>query len=109
MLRQFPQEGISTRIEEALNPPNLGMIFLIRATLIAGREAHFHLGIDTAGERWIGVQIINAAAHFKEIKRITREFFCANARGEWAVIGIRAMQREPRRYRGAWIFVFQMQ
>src|SRR5215469_2162689 len=84
--RELAGQRISAGIEIGLCTADFGGISLIRAALEAGREAHFHLGVDAAGKRGIGMKIVDAAAHLEEVQRVVHEFLGHKPRGKRSVV-----------------------
>src|ERR1700722_19885109 len=106
----FVQQRVAPRVEVRLHAGNFDAIFVVRAPFETGCQAHFHFGVDAAGERWVGVKVIDTAAHLKEIERVVRVFFSRGARGKRAVVdGFSLYTAKTRRDRGARILVFHMQ
>src|SRR5579863_9565401 len=66
----FPHQGFAARIEIRLYARHLGTVLLVAAALETRCETHLHLRVDTARELWIGMQIVDAAAHLEKIERI---------------------------------------
>ncbi len=60
-------------------------IALVGAALVAGREAHLHLGIDAAGMAGIGIEIVGAAAQQKKLESLVGIALGGGARRERAV------------------------
>ena len=77
----FVEQRIAAGVEIGLYAGDLGAIFVVRAALEAGGETHFHFGVNAAGEFGVGIEIVNAAAHFKEVERIVGVFFGSGAGG----------------------------
>ncbi|MGH9500070.1 MAG: hypothetical protein ACRD3L_13095 [Terriglobales bacterium] len=80
------EQRIAAGVEIGLYPGNFEGVFAVRAAFEAGGEAHFHFGVDAAGEFRVGVKVVNAAAHLEEVERIVGVLFGGDARGEGAVI-----------------------
>src|SRR5579863_3407516 len=58
------------KLDEALD---FGVVFLFGAAREARREAHFHFGVDAAGESGIAADFDLAAAHFEQVERLLGE------------------------------------
>src|SRR5208337_1780076 len=78
----LPHQRLAAAIQVLLHAPNLGRVFLVGAALEARRQAHLHLGINAAGECWIGTQIEGAAAHLEQVERVVGEFLRGHTRGK---------------------------
>ena len=61
---------VAVGVEELHEALNLGVVFLFGASGEARREAHFHFGIDAAGECGIAADFDLAAADFEEVERL---------------------------------------
>ena len=79
-------ERISFCFEELDQAADFYVVFLLGATGEAGREAHFHFGVDTAGERGIAANLDLAAADFEEVEDALGESVSGFAGGERAVV-----------------------
>ena len=106
----FAHQGVSAAVEVGLHAGDFVAVVIVGAALEARGEAHFHLGINAAGEGRVGMKVVDAAAHFEEVERVVGEFFRGGARGEGAVVEIAsAKPAKARGDRGARIFIFQVQ
>src|SRR5580658_7143402 len=79
------EAAVTAGCEKAFNGGSLFAVSLVRAALIAGREAHFHLGVDAAGMARIGIEIVRAAAQQKQLESFVGKSFCRCPRLERAV------------------------
>ena len=62
------------------------------------------------GKFWVGMEVVDAAAHLEEIERIVGEFFCRGARGERTVVERTSSQAAEAGGDGrARVFIFQVQ
>src|SRR4030095_15329513 len=77
---------MSRGIEVRTHAVNLGVVIGIGASLETGGKAHLHLRIDTARKCGIGMKVVCAAAHLKEVERIVRNLFSQYSRREWAIV-----------------------
>ena len=103
-------QRIAARIEVALHPPDFRGIVRIRTTAKAGCQTHFHVGIDAARKRRVGMQVVHAAPHFEEIQRVVHELLRSSPREERAVVDRATIQlAEPRGHRSPGKLVFQVQ
>src|SRR5579863_2034184 len=84
----FAEQGLAVGIEVGLHPTHFSCVVLIAAAFETRGQAHFHFGIDAAGERGVGMEVVYAAAHFEEVERVVHEFFGGGARGERAVVEV---------------------
>ena len=94
----FAHKGVAAAVEVILHAGDFGTVLVIGAAFEAGREAHLHFRIDTAGELGIRMEIIHAAAHFEKVERVAGEFFCSGAGRKRAVIEVSAAK--PSKARG---------
>src|SRR5580700_3146391 len=69
-------ERVAVRVKELYQPLHFGVVFLLGAAGKARREAHFHFGIDAAGESGIAANFDLTAAHFEEIERLLGKSEC---------------------------------
>src|SRR5215472_5806524 len=110
LLAELTNQRLSPGIEKVLHASYLGRIFVVRAALETRRQAHLHLGVDTAGESGIRIKTFDAAAHLEEIQRIIHELLGRDARDERTVVQVlSASFTEPGSDRRPRIFVVQMQ
>src|ERR1039458_2533534 len=75
-------QRVPAAFEKLLYAPHFGRVFLVAASLEAGRQAHFHLVINAAGELRVGMEIVNAAAHLEQVERIVGKLLGGDAGGE---------------------------
>src|SRR5580658_2765024 len=61
-------QRVAVGVEKLYEALNFSVVFLFGAAGEAGREAHFHFGIDAAGERGIAANFDLATAHFEEVE-----------------------------------------
>ena len=79
---QHDQPALAARGQKTLDRRSLFGIALVRAALVAGREAHLHLGVDAAGMARIGIEIVGAAAQQKELQSLFGKALGRRARSE---------------------------
>src|SRR5580692_2790954 len=79
---------MSAGVEVRLHAAHFGPVFLVGATLKAGREAHLHFRVDAAWERGIGMQIVDAAAHLEKVERVAGKLLSRSARWERPVVDV---------------------
>src|SRR5271165_540272 len=96
------------RLKELLHAFHLGGVLLIRAALEAWGETHLHLGINAAGKSGIGTKVVDAAAHFEQIKRVVGELLGGNTRKKRSIVPCFASQpADAGGYRGAGIRIVE--
>ena len=61
-------ERVAVGVEKLHEPLDFGVVLLFGTSCKAGREAHFHFGIDAAGESWIATDFDLAAADFEQVE-----------------------------------------
>ena len=106
----LPHQGVAAAVEVGLHPGHLGVVVLVGAALEAGRETHFHLGVDAAGKLRVGMEIVHAAPHLEEIERVVGEFFRGRTRWERPVVKrAPAQTSQPGGDRSARVFIFHVQ
>jgi hypothetical protein len=67
---ELDQAAFAARGQELLDRLGLLRVALVRAALVAGREAHLHLGVDATGVGGVGVQLLGTATQQEELERL---------------------------------------
>ena len=88
-LFELAEHGRAAGGEKGKDVCRLLLVPLIGAALVAGREAHLHLRIDTAGKGRIGVELLDAPAQQKQVQHLIRVALGRRARREWAEESVR--------------------
>jgi hypothetical protein len=82
-------EGNETAVaaggEKAFDGGGFFGVSLVGAALIARGEAHFHLGVDTAGMGGVGIEVVAAAAKQEELEGFIGKALGGGAGGKRAV------------------------
>ena len=79
-------ERVAIGVEELHEALDFCVVFLFGAPGKARRQAHFHFGIDAAGESGIATDFDLAAAHFEEVKSLLGKSERGFSGREWAVV-----------------------
>src|ERR1700678_2964806 len=82
---QHDQAAFAARRKKLLNSLGFLPVTRVAAALVAGGEAHLHLGVDTAGMGGVGIKIVGAAAEEKKLEGLVREALGGGAGGERTV------------------------
>ena len=80
-------QGIAVGVEKLDEATDFGVVFLFGAAGETRGEAHFHFGVEAAGERGIAADFDLAAADFEEVEDAFGESEGEFAGGEGAVVG----------------------
>ena len=107
---ELAQQRVSAGIKVVLHAGDLHGVLLIGAALKTWGQAHFHLGINTAGKRRIGMQIGDAAPHLEKVERIVHELLGGHARNKRPIVNRLSVEpAEPRCDGCSRIRIVQMQ
>src|SRR5262249_11835400 len=87
--RDLPHQRAAAALEKRPHAAYLLRILLVSAALEAGRQAHFHFGINAAGKRRVGVEVEITAPHFEGVERIVEELPWRRPCREWPKVNRR--------------------
>ncbi len=82
-------ERVAVGVEKLHEALDFGVVFFFRASGEARREAHFHFGIDAAGESGIAANFDLATADFEEVETLLGEGESGFSGREGAVVRTR--------------------